>query len=149
MDVNAKHLDLLAATALFSQLSRQRLETVGKLAREMEHEAGDVVVTEGNTAHGLQLIIEGTAEVSIGGTPVAELGPGDSFGEIALLDAGPRTATVSAKTPMRVLAISGAGFRDVLRADPDLAGGVIDHLVDLVREMDAQIADFRARGSFA
>ena len=133
MKTDSEHVDLLADTALFSRLSRRSLETVAKLAREMNHDPGDVVVTEGDRAHGLQLIIEGTAEVSIGGQPVAELGPGDSFGEIALLDSGPRTATVTAKTPMRVLAISGAGFRDVLRSDNDLATGVIDHLVDLPR----------------
>ena len=148
MGANEQHLELLANTVLFAGVSRHSLETIGQLAREVLHDPGHDVVTEGNSAYGLELIIEGTATVSIGGTAVARLGPGDSFGEIALLDAGPRTATVTAETPLRVLAIHGAGFRDVLRSDPDLAVGVIAHLVNLVRELDTQISDFREGGSF-
>jgi len=148
MSANEQHLELLAGTALFAGLSRPSLETIRELAREVAHDVGHEVVTEGNAAYGLQLIIEGTATVSVGGAAVARLGPGDSFGEIALLDAGLRTATVTAETPLRVLAISGAGFRDVLRSDPDLATGVIAYLVNLVRELDIQIADFRTGGSF-
>jgi CRP-like cAMP-binding protein len=148
MEATQEHLDLLSGTGLFSGLSRRSLETIAQLAREVHHDAGNTVVSEGDSAHGLQVIIEGTAEVSVGGSPVAEIGRGDSFGEVALLDAGPRSATVTAKTPLRVLAIHGAGFRDVLRADPDLASRVISHLVGLVREMDAQIADIRSGGSY-
>jgi len=148
MGANEQHLELLAGTALFAGLSRQSLDTIGQLSREVSHDAGHDVVSEGNSAYGLELIIEGTATVSIGGAAVARLGPGDLFGEIALLDAGPRTATVTADTPLRVLAINGSGFRNLLRSDPDLAAGVIAHLVNLVRGLDVQIADFRTGGSF-
>ena len=148
MGVNEQHLELLANTALFAGLSRRSLETLSQMAREVVHDAGHDVVTEGSSAYGLELIMEGTATVSIGGAAVARLGPGDSFGEIALLDAGLRTATVTAETHLRVLAIHGAGFRDVLRSDPDLAAGVISHLVSLVRELDTQISDVREGGSF-
>ncbi|MCB2223727.1 MAG: cyclic nucleotide-binding domain-containing protein [Actinobacteria bacterium] len=139
MATTREHKDLLAGTTLFSGLSARSLETIASLAREVAHDAGHVVVSEGSTAHALHVIIEGTAEVSIGGTPVAEIGPGDSFGEVALLDSGPRTATVSAKTPMRILAVDGYGFKTLLQKDADLAYGLIQHLASLVRELDEQL----------
>jgi len=145
---NTEHFEMLAGTALFSGLPKRSLETIAALAREVDHQPGEVIVTEGSTAYGLHLIIEGTADVAIGGASVAELGPGDTFGEIALLDEGTRTATVTAKTPLRVIAIHGSGFRNALKAEPDLAYALVLHLAGLVRELDAQIADIRTGGAF-
>jgi CRP-like cAMP-binding protein len=106
------------------------------------------VVREGAAAHALHVIVDGSAEVTIGGETVGRLGPGDSFGEIALFDDGPRTATVTADGPLRVLAIDGHTFRETIGKDPELGYRLIVHLAKLVRSLDVHVADCRSAGSF-
>jgi len=148
MTASTEHLDLLANTTLFSGLSEETLEKIAAVAREIRSNPGDILMEEGSSAYGLHVIIEGTADVMVGANSVAELGPGDTFGEIALLDDGVRSATVTAKTPIRVMAIYGATFRETLKTEPELAHRLVLHLAALVRELDTQIADFRTGGSF-
>jgi CRP-like cAMP-binding protein len=146
--MSARYVELLKSTTFFGGFSQRSLETIAALAREVGHDAGDVVVEEGSTAYGIHLIVDGTAEVLVGGSPVAELGAGDTFGEVALLDEGPRTATVAAKTDLTVLAIHGTAFRNALEKEPAMAWVIVKHLAGLLREIDAQIADVRADASF-
>lgn len=148
MATSTEPIDLLAATALFSGFSKSSLSTIAALSREVDHSPGEVVVTEGSSAYGLHLIIDGTAEVIVGGEAVAELTAGDTFGEIALLDDGPRTATITAKTPLKVLAVHATGFRNALKAEPEMAYALVQHLARLVRQLDAQISDIRSGGDF-
>jgi CRP-like cAMP-binding protein len=142
------HIERLKSTPLFAGFSQKSLEMIAALAREVGHDPGEVIVEEGATAYGIHLILEGTAEVVVGGTAVAELGVGDTFGELALLDEGPRTATVAAKTPLNVLAIHGSGFRTAIEKEPEMAWVLVRYLTGLIRDLDAQIADIRTDGSF-
>ena len=100
----------LAKVPLFSDCSQRDLQTVARVVREIPHEAGTVIAREGEPGVGLFIILDGTADVSIGGRKKATLGPGDFFGEIALLDGGPRTATVTAKSDVNALGPDGMGL---------------------------------------
>jgi CRP-like cAMP-binding protein len=103
---------------LFSGLSKHELEEVAQLADEVEVEAGRVLGREGSIAYEFFVIEDGTASVEVDGQPVVELGPGEWFGEIGLLASDRRTATVVAKTPMRLAVIFGPNFRDLTRRLP-------------------------------
>jgi len=83
--------------------------------------AGKVLCTEGESGGDFFLVVKGTAKVERGGKQLDQLGPGTFFGEIALIDQGPRTATVTSTSPMRLIVLGPAQFRDVLNADPQMA----------------------------
>ena len=100
----------LAKVPLFSDCSQRDLQTVARVVREIPHGAGTVIAREGEPGVGLFIIVDGTADVSIGGRKKATLGPGDFFGEIALLDGGPRTATVTAKSDVDAPGADGVGL---------------------------------------
>ena len=106
---------------LFALLSEKEQRHVAQLADEVEVVAGTHLVDEGKFAHEFFIIEEGVAEVVHDGKTVATLGPGDFFGEIALLATERRTASVNAKTPMRLIVIFGPNFRSLTGELPDLA----------------------------
>lgn len=110
----------------FGGLSKRELATVAQLTDEVDVEAGHVLVREGDSGHEFFVIIDGTAEVLRNDAPIAELGPGEFFGEMALLDEDRRTATVRAISAMKVLVMTRKGFRDVDRSMPQLHAAVVD-----------------------
>ncbi len=126
--------DRLADVPLFSGCSKRDLETIARIVKELDHPAGSVVAKEGEPGIGLFLILEGTADVSVGGRKKATLGPGDFFGEIALLDGGPRTATVTATSDLRLYGLTEWVFRGVLKEHPAIA-------VKLLQAMAARLRD--------
>jgi CRP-like cAMP-binding protein len=89
---------------VFSDLGDADLETIGAAASEVAAAKGETVAAEGDFGHALYAIESGQASVSIDGAPVATLGPGDVFGEMAVISSGRRTATVVATSPMRLIA---------------------------------------------
>ncbi len=93
----ARRIELLSRIPLFSGVSKGTLRRLAALGRETIHEPGKAIVREGATAHALHVIVEGTATVRVTDRVVSHLKPGDFFGEIALLDKGPRAATVSSR----------------------------------------------------
>ncbi len=111
----------LAQVPIFSECTKRELTIVGRAAKEVSHREGTVIAREGERGVGLFLILEGQCKVSIGGKTKAKLGPGDFFGEVALLDGGPRTATVTALTPVRLVGITGWVFRGLLMEHPSIA----------------------------
>ena len=104
----------------FSSLSKRELTTVAQQMEEIEIPEGKQLVREGDFGHEFFLIADGTAEVVRGGARIAERGPGDFFGEMALLDEERRTATVTATSPMRVLVMTRQDFRALDRAAPGI-----------------------------
>ncbi len=106
---------------LFSQLSKSELAEVARLTDEVDVPAGKVLGREGEIAYEFFVIEDGTASVEVDGRHVADLGPNEWFGEIGLLSAERRTATVTAKTPMRLVVIFGPSFRSLTRRLPDVA----------------------------
>ncbi|MEX2204287.1 MAG: cyclic nucleotide-binding domain-containing protein [Actinomycetota bacterium] len=111
----------LAQVPIFSECTKRELTIIGRAAKEVSHREGTVIAREGERGVGLFLILEGQCKVSIGGKTKAKLGPGDFFGEVALLDGGPRTATVTALTPVRLVGITGWVFRGLLMEHPSIA----------------------------
>jgi CRP-like cAMP-binding protein len=116
--------DRLHRLDLFSGLSKHDVEEVARLVDEVEVPAGKVLGREGEIAYEFFVIEEGIASVELEGEHVVELGPDEWFGEIGLLAADRRTATVTAKTPMRLAVIFGPNFRDLTRRLPDLGATI-------------------------
>lgn len=120
MRTDAK-IQRLAGIGLFSRSSPRHLERIAQLCTEVEVPAGRVLCREGEAGHEFFVIESGSVSVSTGGQDVATLGPGDFFGELALLDAGPRTATVTAATDAQLLVVSRQEFAGLLEEEPLVA----------------------------
>jgi CRP/FNR family cyclic AMP-dependent transcriptional regulator len=119
--VAVKVVEGLSNVPLFSGCTRRELQEVGKAVVTIDHPAGTVIAREGDPGIGLFIIQDGTAEVSIGGKKRTRLGPGDFFGEIALLDGGPRTATVTAMSDVTLLGLTEWTFRGLMQEHPSIA----------------------------
>jgi CRP/FNR family transcriptional regulator, cyclic AMP receptor protein len=111
----------LSRVPLFSGCSRKDMQTIARVVKDIDHPAGTVIAREGDPGVGLFIIVEGTTEVTIGGRRKAKLGPGDFFGEIALLDGGPRTATVTATSDVKLLGLTEWTFRGLMLEHPQIA----------------------------
>ena len=111
----------LAKVPLFSGCSQRDLQTIARVVKDIDHDEGTVIAREGEPGIGLFVIADGTAEVTIGGAKKASLGPGDFFGEIALLDGGPRTATVTATSDVKLLGLTEWVFRGLMEEHPTIA----------------------------
>ena len=113
-------VDRLRSVPLFASCTDKELNFIASRVDEIDVPAGRVLCEKGKSGGDFFVILEGKAEVDTGDGKRA-LGPGDFFGEIALLDNGPRTATVKAATPMRCLVLGHEQFRDVLHQNGDIA----------------------------
>ena len=131
-------LDHLAQVRLFRACSRKELTTIGRASDEVRVAAGKTIVEEGQTGHEFFLILEGNATVQRNGRKVATLGPGDYFGELALLDRGPRNATVKADGDMEVLVLGQREFSGVLDEVPTIAHKLLASMATRLREADAK-----------
>jgi CRP/FNR family cyclic AMP-dependent transcriptional regulator len=108
----------LKSIPLFEEVGDEELAQIAPFAQEISVEAGKVLVREGDFSYEFMAIEEGTAEVTRGGEHVADLGEGDFFGEMGLLEKTLRNATVTAKTPMRLVTLTGWDLRRVERTAP-------------------------------
>ena len=116
--VPGERLELLRASRLFGRLQPVALERVAARMRPVTISAGDPVVREGEVGQAVYLIAEGTLRVTANGHVAADLNTGDHFGEIALLNASPRTATVVASTAARLLVLDGEDFLSAVGGHP-------------------------------
>lgn len=128
----------LAQVPIFSECTKRELTIIGRAAKEVSHREGTVIAREGERGVGLFLILEGQCRVSIGGKTKAKLGPGDFFGEVALLDGGPRTATVTALTPVRLVGITGWVFRGLLMEHPSIALKTLEAVAGRLRSVSKE-----------
>ena len=103
-----------------------------------DYSAGDTIASEGSGGAGFFVIGEGTAKVTVHGDDRATLGPGDYFGEIALIDEGARTATVTAETDMTTYAMTFWEFRPIVETDARIAWKLVQALAHRLREADAR-----------
>lgn len=124
--------DALRNTSLFGRLSDRDLSLVAELARPVHFAPGTAITAEGDDAGRFYLITEGDARVEVGGHPHDKLRAGDAFGEIALIDGGPRSATVVAETPVDTLSIASWNLRPLLREHPTIAEAL---LVEMCRRL--------------
>jgi CRP/FNR family transcriptional regulator, cyclic AMP receptor protein len=118
-------VELLKRTALFAECTKAELIEVALSADERLALAGDSLTEEGRGGREFFVLVEGAVVVKRGGRKLADLGPGDWFGEIAILTYKPRTATVTAISPVRLLVISDRAFRRVVETTPRIALNVL------------------------
>jgi len=126
----------LKGVPLFAGLPKRALQRLAKEADELEFEPGAHLVEEGLLGETLFVVIQGKAKVVRRGRRVGSVLPGDFFGELSTIDGGPRTATVVAETPMRVLRLFRATLRKVLQDDPALAIKILDGIVRRIRQVE-------------
>jgi monovalent cation:H+ antiporter, CPA1 family len=126
----------LSGMSFFSELDPADLEQIAAKATESEAAVGDQLATEGDFGYALYAIESGTADVTSDGTLLRTLGPGDVFGEIAILASGRRTASVTATSPMQLISIFK---RDVWALERDCPG-VAERLRALITERQAAAA---------
>ena len=132
------YLNHLAAVPLFAGCTTRELRDIAKATVELTLDEGKEFVTQGDVGREAFVIVEGQADVTRGGQTVATLGPGDCVGELALLDHGPRTATVTAAEPLTVLVLGPREFSGLLDEVPTLNHKILAALAARVRELDSK-----------
>jgi CRP/FNR family transcriptional regulator, cyclic AMP receptor protein len=130
------YLDTLGQLRLFKGCSHAELVALGRHATPISIPAGRVLCREGTAGREAFVIVTGEAAVSLAGREIARLGPGDPCGEMAVLEGGPRTATVTALTPMEVLVLSSGDFRSLLSAAPTVTHRLLVTLSHRLRLAD-------------
>lgn len=126
-------VERLAQVPIFSGCSKKELQTIARAVRPIEHEAGTVIAQEGEPGAGLFVIDSGSADVTIGGRKVNHLEAGEFFGEMALLDGGPRTATVTAKTDITLFVLTEWVYRGLLSEHPSIAIRTLEAMAGRLR----------------
>ena len=134
-------IERLRQIPLFSACTDDELELISARTTGVRVAAGDVLAREGQTGREFVVIVEGTAAVSKGGRPIATLGPGDFFGEIALLDNGPRTATVTAESDLVAEVSSHQEFAELIEGAPSLARKLLVGVARRLRAADLLLVD--------
>ena len=134
------HVDeVLRTVPLFSRCTDKELAELSGLVTTLTMPAGKVVVRQGQPGNEFIVIVDGSAIVSIDGQTVATLGPGDFFGEIALLDGGPRTATVTADSDLVAGVMSHQEFASLLMTVPVVTRGILKGVAARLRATDATL----------
>jgi len=129
----------LATVPLFAECSKRDLAKIASLTDEIEGAAGRELITEGEVGHEAFVVVDGTASVTRDGDEVATIGPGAVFGEMALIERAPRNASVSAKTPMRLLVIGKREFTGLLDEAADFRNSIMAALAARVRQKDLDL----------
>jgi CRP/FNR family transcriptional regulator, cyclic AMP receptor protein len=122
---------------IFSDLSNNDLELLARQMKERRFSEGSAVTTEGAGAAGFFVIVEGNATVSVGGEVRATLGPGDYFGEIALIDEGTRSASITAATDILSYGLTAWEFKPFVEEHPQVAWAMLQTLARRLREAQA------------
>jgi CRP/FNR family transcriptional regulator, cyclic AMP receptor protein len=126
--------EALKRVPLLSGLGDRERERLAKELHERTFQAGSTVVAEGATGAGFFVIADGNATVSVGGQERARLGPGDYFGEMALIDDAPRSATITADTDVRAFGMTPWEFKPFVLSHPEVAWSMLRSLSSRVRE---------------
>jgi len=126
----------LAGIAFFEGFTPAELAKVGSLVEEVEAEEGAVLTEQGKPGQECYVIVEGEASILIGGEEKAVVGPGTMIGEMALIDSRPRSATIRAKKPMKLLALNTKHFKTMLEEMPSANKAVMSRLTELLRTND-------------
>lgn len=132
----AAPVELIRNVPLFAGLERGELEQLARSFEESSFEPGATVAREGESGVGFSVVDEGEATVTVRGEERGRLRRGDSFGEVALLDQGVRTATVTASTPLRCYGITSWEFRPLVEGDARIAWKLLETLAKRLRDAE-------------
>ena len=136
----AASTELIRNVPLFADLDKRTLQELASSMKERTFDAGHTVATEGQTGVGFFIIDDGEAAVSVQGEERATLKHGDYFGEIALIDDGARTATITAKTELRCYGITAWEFRPMVGQNADLAWKMLQVMAKMLRAAEKRTA---------
>jgi CRP-like cAMP-binding protein len=125
--------ETIAAVPLFAGLERRDLEQIASSFKERRFSAGSTMASEGQGGAGFFIIADGTARVTVSGEERGSLGPGDYFGEIALIDDGARSATITAETDMTTYGLTPWEFRPIVESDGTVAWKLLKALAAKLR----------------
>jgi CRP-like cAMP-binding protein len=138
MDEAAVGITALESAPLFAGLDRQQLENVVRVGHRVSFDAGQAIVERGDAGDAMYIIVSGAAEVDVGGR-FHRLERGDFFGEMAVLAGKKREATVKAAEPVQALRIHADDFKVFLLANPQVAVGMLQSLVERLREVQDRL----------
>ena len=130
-----RRAELIGGCPLFTGLGAGDLAAVAAVAIEVEFPADRVIAREGEIGPGFFIVVDGRVKVVRSGTTVARLGPGEFFGELSVLDGGPRVAQVVTEAPTTCLAIASWDFERVLRDEPGVALAVLRVVAARLRQV--------------
>jgi CRP-like cAMP-binding protein len=133
-------MTVLHAVPLFEGLSSKQLKKVADLSEVERFMAGASIVREGVVGDSFYVVLTGQAKVVVNGRTLNRLLPGDHFGEISLLDSGPRTASVVSETEMTLVAVTQRDFLVMLAHNPDISVRLLEGMARTVRRMDRSLA---------
>lgn len=133
-------VDVLGQVPLFAGLSRRHLKQIVEHADEVAFREGDTIVEVDQPGESFFVILEGEVKVVRGTKTIARMGPGEFFGEISLLDGGPRTATVVAETPVLTARVLKRSFDRVVTQEPTVASKVLAVVARRLREAERTIS---------
>jgi CRP/FNR family transcriptional regulator, cyclic AMP receptor protein len=128
-------VDMLGQIDLFDGFSKKELGLVRALCRDHKFSEGDDIVSQGAADKRFFLLLTGRAHVKVDGRLVREIGPGTSFGEISVLDGGPRSAAVTAATPVTAVSIASFNLRSLLKEHPSMAIKMLEALAARMRSL--------------
>jgi len=131
-------LDLLRGIPLFSALSRRGVERLSMLAEEVDAAPGKVLMRQGEDGGDLMVIVRGRVAIDRDGSRLNTMGPGDYFGEIALVVGGPRTATATTEEPTTLLVVNHRDFHSMVEEFPDIAVQLLNTLAHRVRNLEPE-----------
>ena len=126
-------VDMLQKVPLFAGLDKKELEEIASSMRERRFKAGDTVTQEGAGGVGFFVVQEGEAEVNVGGEVKGSVGPGEYFGEIALINESPRTATLTARTDMLCYGMTPWDFRPLVESNSTIAWKLLTAMAEKMR----------------
>ena len=133
--------EMLNKVPLFAKVKRRDLGRLAKVMSERTFAEGEAITTEGQSGVGFFVIEDGNATVSLKGEIIRTLGPGDHIGEIALIDEGPRSATVTATTDLSCRGMAAWEFRSFVQEHPEVAWQLLQTLASRFRETQARAGD--------
>jgi CRP-like cAMP-binding protein len=123
-------VEMIKRAPLFAACSKRELEEVARIADEIDLREGKEMTRQGSRGREFFVLLEGEAEVTRDGQRINQLGPGDFFGEIALVSDSPRTATVTATTPVRTLVVTATSFKRLMDDQPEIQRKVLVQLAE-------------------
>jgi CRP/FNR family cyclic AMP-dependent transcriptional regulator len=129
-------VETLADVPLFQGVKPKELKKLAGRMQERTFAEGDAITSEGKTGIGFFVIEDGNATVSIDGAIVRTLGPGEYFGDIALIDSGPRSATIVATTDLRCQGLTAWEFRPFIEEHPEVAWPMLETLASRLRDAE-------------
>lgn len=131
---NNEVIRALKKVAFLAGLSDRQLKLLARQTKEVRFPAGRLICKQGETGVGLHIVLEGDVKVQIDGRTRRRMGSGSFFGEVALLDGGPRSATVVAESDVRTISLPFWNFKSVLKENPTIALKMLEEVASRLRE---------------